>query len=314
MGYIYLVTNKITHQKYVGQTLHDDVETRWKQHRQMRSKMLGRYILNAYRKYGIENFEFKIICMTFDECCNAMEEYYIKKFNTLAPNGYNLRQGGKNSKHSEESKDLMRQNRKGKGLGVVYTEEMRRERSERFIGEKNPNYGKPISEEQKQKISERMKELWKQKKEEGYTLSENLLKALEAGRQKRIEDAKNRRESKPISKGRKQRVAKLDEFGNILEEFDSIENAAGKLGLCSAKISAVCRGERKTTGGFRWKYLFEEGETGNRNRTTGELYISKQGTGFMVRLSKKVYKVRQWFKTLEEAVWFRDKCVSEMNN
>ena len=312
MGYIYLVTNKITRQKYVGQTLHDDVETRWKQHRQMRSRMLGRYILNAYRKYRIENFEFKIICMTFDECCNAMEEYYIKKFNTLAPNGYNLREGGKNSKHNEESKELMRQNRKGKGLGVVCTEEMRRERSERQLGEKNPNYGKALSDEEKRLRSERMKEVWRKKKETGIGAHENTVKALQEGNAKRWKEYKDSKPPKLKSRGRKQRVAKLDEFGNILEEFDSIEDAVIKYGIQSTKISSVCRGERKTTGGFRWKYLDVDANTFERNKTTGEKYITAYKNGYMLRISKKTCRVREWFKTLDEAIEQRDMYATQL--
>lgn len=45
-------------------------------------------------KYGIENFNFEIL----EECSknelNDKERYYIQKYNTLAPNGYNLQKGG----------------------------------------------------------------------------------------------------------------------------------------------------------------------------------------------------------------------------
>lgn len=312
MGYIYLVTNRLTGKQYVGQTLHEDIETRWNQHRRVCEKSLGRYIASAYKKYGIENFKFMIVCICFDNACNDLEEYYIKKFNSLAPNGYNLKEGGRNSKHSEESKQLMSQNRKGKGLGIIYTEEICRQRSERQMGEKNPNFGKQLSDEQKQKISERMQEVWEEKKRIGYTSSPKLLAALLKGRQKRIDDAKIRKEQKPKSTGRKQRVAKLDYLGNILEEYESITDAANNLGLQSTKISMVCRGERKTTGGFGWKYVDIEGALHTRNKTTGETYISKQGSGFMLRINKKDYKFSKWFKTLEEARDQRSKCISEM--
>jgi len=38
-------------------------------------------------------------------------------------------------------------------------------------------------------------------------------------------------------------------------EFDSINEAAEKTGCHATKISAVCRGSRKTTGGYGWEYL-----------------------------------------------------------
>jgi len=53
-----------------------------------------RCLFNAYVKYGIENFKFEIVCICFDEACNELEKFYIEKFKTLYPNGYNLRAAG----------------------------------------------------------------------------------------------------------------------------------------------------------------------------------------------------------------------------
>lgn len=47
----------------------------------------------------------------------------------------------------------------------------------------------------------------------------------------------------------KRKVAKLDENGNILEIFDSIE-ATG-----SQNVGEVCRGNRKHCMGHRWKFV-----------------------------------------------------------
>lgn len=310
MGYIYLITNVVNGKQYVGQTVHADIDTRWNQHKRMKEHMLGRCIYNAYMKYGIQSFTFKIICICFDEACNELEAEYIKKFNTLVPNGYNLKEGGNNSRHNEETRRLIGQNRKGKGLNVIYTEEMRKQRSERQLGEKNHNYGKPISETQRAQISERMKEIWREKKAQGIGAHENTRKALlESNYRRRKEKA-----PKEVSKGRKQRIAKLDEDGNILEEFESMALASTSTGITPSHISGVCRQERKSAGGFKWKYMdIPEGQTVKRNTSTGEKYISKQGSGFMVRINKLDYKVRSWFKTLEEALIARDKCIEEMN-
>lgn len=49
------------------------------------------------------------------------------------------------------------------------------------------------------------------------------------------------------------RVAMIDPYANkILKIYDSASEAAR---LNNSKISRVCRGERKTTGGFLWKYI-----------------------------------------------------------
>lgn len=48
----------------------------------------------AIRKYGAENFSWEVI----EECeiseIDEKEIFYIKNFNTLSPNGYNILQGG----------------------------------------------------------------------------------------------------------------------------------------------------------------------------------------------------------------------------
>ena len=61
MGYIYLITNTDTKKQYVGQTICKNVESRWKQHRNCDPNSIGRYLLAAYKKYGIDKFTFKIV-------------------------------------------------------------------------------------------------------------------------------------------------------------------------------------------------------------------------------------------------------------
>ena len=40
-------------------------------------------------------------------------------------------------------------------------------------------------------------------------------------------------------------------------EYDSVTKAAKATGILKARISAVCRGDRKTTGGFHWSFVKE---------------------------------------------------------
>mgnify|MGYP005638710063 FL=1 len=92
MGYIYTITNKTDNKTYVGQTI-GDLERRWKGHLKKGSNC--RYLKSAINKYGVDNFVFKLVCITFDNQLDDMEIQYIEKYNCLAPNGYNLRLGGK---------------------------------------------------------------------------------------------------------------------------------------------------------------------------------------------------------------------------
>lgn len=47
-------------------------------------------------------------------------------------------------------------------------------------------------------------------------------------------------------------VYQLDLDGNILGEFKSMSEAHRQTGCNVSKISLVCSGERKTTGGYKW--------------------------------------------------------------
>ena len=141
MGYIYKITNKVDGKIYVGQTI-QVLEDRWRQHKKIGSNC--RYLKRAFNKYGIDNFEFNIICICFDEDTNKFEEEYIKKFNTLVPNGYNLRAGGLNSKQHPETIKKRVEKMKGRAFTIM-TDEIKKKISESHLGAKNPNFGKPIS-------------------------------------------------------------------------------------------------------------------------------------------------------------------------
>lgn len=101
MGYIYKIKNKIDNKTYIGQTT-QDLESRWRNHRKNSSKC--RYLKSAFKKYGVENFEFKLVCITFDNQLDDMEIKYIEQYKCLVPNGYNIRLGGNSGKHHEETK------------------------------------------------------------------------------------------------------------------------------------------------------------------------------------------------------------------
>lgn len=50
-------------------------------------------------------------------------------------------------------------------------------------------------------------------------------------------------------------VCQLDLRGNLIKIFDSQKIAAEELGISNTHISSVCKGIRKQTGGFVWKYV-----------------------------------------------------------
>lgn len=100
MGYIYTIKNKINGKIYIGQTT-NSIEKRFKQHQQTSSKCVAIY--NAIKFHGWENFE-KDWYECPDEDLNFDEELLVREMGTLAPYGYNLKEGGGNGKLSEETK------------------------------------------------------------------------------------------------------------------------------------------------------------------------------------------------------------------
>lgn len=95
---IYIIKNKINNKFYVGQS--NNPTYRWKQHkwRSINGEDKGKSAIHdAMRKYGVENFEFTILGWFVDY--NNKEKEYIKKYNSLSPNGYNLTEGGEEPPH-----------------------------------------------------------------------------------------------------------------------------------------------------------------------------------------------------------------------
>lgn len=83
---IYKIENLINGKVYIGQSIH--IERRWMEHCQSSSHSL---IGKAIQKYGKENFSFQILEETTDlNQLNELESNYIKKFNSIVPNGYNI--------------------------------------------------------------------------------------------------------------------------------------------------------------------------------------------------------------------------------
>jgi group I intron endonuclease len=247
MGYIYLVTNTINNKNYVGQTRCPNIETRWNQHRKCDKQSIGRHLLNAYLKYGIEKFKFKIICICFDEDLNKYESEYISKMNTIAPNGYNLRSGGHNTYHHEETIKIMSEKTK-----LMMTPEYRRILSEKLRS--NPSLkGRVISEEQKQKLRDSANKYWASKspEERRYSKDDKKIKSI-TSHVKEVLDNGRRKNIEANSK----KVLKYSISNDLLASYKSISEASRENNIVFSSISKVCRGidKYKTAGGFIWKY------------------------------------------------------------
>lgn len=144
-GIVYGLENNFDHKIYIGQS-HRTLEERFREHKRANS-LIGR----AIRKYGEENF-VKVI---LEECENqeqldACEISWIARLNCIAPNGYNLTEGGANGRNfkvSDETRAKISAIHKGKKR----SKETCRKIALALTGNKN-FLGHKLSEEHRQKL------------------------------------------------------------------------------------------------------------------------------------------------------------------
>ena len=299
VGYIYLITDTTNGMKYTG-----------KHHYHIEGQLdpnyhgSGTIIKNIYKKRP-ETLKEEYIktCYSEEEMCSD-EQYYIKVFKTLWPNGYNLTEGGdggeipceeirkkislklkgrtphnkgkhlseetrkkisaaNKSRHlSEESRKKMFGSNKGKHFseehkrkisnslkGKPKSEEQKKKLSEnmkgKMLGEKNPMFGKHHTEESKKKICESKK-----------NISDETRRKISNANKGRTSPNKG----KPMSEEQKKKLSKKvlqftldDEF---IREWPSVAEV-GRNGYNFSHIAACCRGEYKQAYGFKWCYAEE---------------------------------------------------------
>lgn len=115
---IYKTTNLVNGKQYIGRDSHNNPNYLGS----------GNLLKLAIRKYGKENFKKEVIdeCMTFQDLVER-EEYWLNYYDAgNNPLFYNLHNGGK---------------------GIRHTDEMKKQKSKRFTGEGNPFYGKTHTKE-----------------------------------------------------------------------------------------------------------------------------------------------------------------------
>lgn len=123
---------------YIGITKSDDCSKRWVRGKGYDSQQ---FMHRAIQKYGWDNIKHIILMTGLDiSVAQEVEKYLIMKYRTQNPQlGYNISGGGDTNAgyhHTEEYKQKLRQRMIGK-----------------YKGDKNPNYGKPVSSERRNRIS-----------------------------------------------------------------------------------------------------------------------------------------------------------------
>jgi group I intron endonuclease len=291
-GVVYKLTNKINGKSYIGQSL--NLAKRLRDHKYNAKHLYPsnakQPIVLAIREFGFENFEVEVLFTSEDfkdktELKKALYEkeiFFIEKYDTVN-NGYNVTKGGAGMRGYKQSAENIERVRK-MNLGKKHSEEFRkragirakaywsnpknRERlSKRMAGENNPmygvrligalnhNYGKPMSEDTKRKLSDakRGRKMPPPSEETRRKLSE-----AHKGKPKSEEHKKKLSEAfmgKPNLKTRK-KVYQYTLDGEFVMEWLGVSEVEKQLGI--RHVGCCALGKRNHAGGFVWKYKKEE--------------------------------------------------------
>ena len=260
---IYRIKNKINNKIYIGQTK-DTLEARFAQHAVCDINRSA--ISKAIKKYGKENFEIEeLIKANSQEQLDQLEKDFIKSYNSMAPNGYNLKTGGlEGSRYSAESRLRMSKRK----IGTKASEETKKKMSLAHIERlKDPAFRAYRAEQysknykNNKKLQDRMSRIraayWS---DNGNRVKmSNTMKTLTTDQHKRlIGDRVKQSLQKPEIKEKirlrtekhQKKVVRSD--GQI---FNSIKEAAISTKTHESTIVKQLKGQYKTAGGFTFSEI-----------------------------------------------------------
>lgn len=222
---IYTITSPSGGQ-YVGSAV--SFKNRWARHlRELRRETHHCKPLQlAYKKYGEKALIFRKIFLCKEADLLVYEQHFINK---LKPS-YNVCPTA------------------GSCLGRKHTEEAKKKLSIGRMGEKNPMFHRPISEETKRRMSQERKT-----RPPMPTETKQKLSKFFKGKTRSQETVQRMR--KGARKGAHHPSAKSVRCIETGQVFSTIAQARDALGVTDSSISKVCRGKLKTTGGYRWEYV-----------------------------------------------------------
>jgi len=153
---IYKATNIISKKCYIGQTKFSLDKRKTLHLNSSKRNKDNLYFYNSLRKHGSDNFEWKILCeCDSKEELDEMEFHYIKQYNSLSPNGYNLTLGGEGTHGYKRSPDqIERMSKNAKIFWKNVSDEYKKEFSNRI---KNLHTGKKLTKDHKLNISKSRK-------------------------------------------------------------------------------------------------------------------------------------------------------------
>lgn len=194
---------------------------------------------NSINKYGFEGHEVDILEECDESIINEREVYWIEYYNSVE-NGLNCTYGGEGGRLCEETKQKISKGRVGIKSATT---------------KHNPIYQYDLN-------GDFIKE-WHNARQCASELGINngyLHAVLKTNGKKTMNNWRFIREKVdklfPTTKnaGNKKQVIQYDKKNNMIKEFESAIQASRELNLFIQGITSTCRGEKKTCGGFIFKY------------------------------------------------------------
>ena len=130
---IYKITNTVTGDFYIGSSCNLRLRIQDHKYKLVNNKHANRHLQNSYNKHGEQVFVFEIVLL----CEVEYKLYFEQKFLDLFKPAYNIAA-----------------NASAPWQGLRFSEEHKRKISEGQSGDLNHNFGKPLSEEAKCRLSE----------------------------------------------------------------------------------------------------------------------------------------------------------------
>ena len=227
---IYCIENLLNNKKYIGQSI--NMKSRCSKHKSELNNGHhdNDYLQKSWIKHGEENFKFYILEYCSKEFLDERETYFINFHNTMDRDyGYNLKSGGQASNYvcDEVKARISASNKRSyqnsnlrhiRSLDAI-NQWANPEIKQKIMGANNGMYGKNHTKETRKKISE-----------------------------KKIGKPSPKRNSTPVF---------CIELNQIFKDAVTACNELGLNKSNTGTLLEVCRGNRKTCGGYHWKFLLE---------------------------------------------------------
>lgn len=229
---------------YIGITRQNKPEDRWMNGRGYNNKCQI-VMWRAIQKYGWKSIKHEILHDGLEEQeAKELEVYYITQVyhSNLKQHGYNQTIGGDGVLgyfHTDETRDKISQASKRMWSDLKFRKKM----SANHSGDKNANYGKHISIEQKNLLSQLARE-----RIGGENPFYGKFHSYESKQKiSRNRTGKNCGFNNPNSK-----QVRCIETGEV---FESASIAAKKYSKSPSNITSACRGNSHTAYGYHWEYV-----------------------------------------------------------